>query len=125
MNIGRELMTDGVMPAGRGCGWPKVRHDRLFLMAGSDLKDEKPKKDKHVKAGLGSMAKGVIKSTYQAVANGKVSKEIREERYAICQQCPHFIEDSKRCSQCGCFMEAKTWIGGDPDQLCPKAKWPR
>jgi|TARA_Y100000033_G_C2755193_1_gene116009 hypothetical protein len=125
MNIGKELMTDGKMPAGPVCGWPKERHDRLFLLAGSEQEDEKPKKDTHVKASLRTMAKGVLKSTYQAVSQGKVSKEVREERYDICKQCPHFVEESKRCSQCGCFMEAKTWIGGDPDELCPKSKWPR
>ena len=83
------------------------------------------KKKKKVEAGVGKMAKGLMKTAGQAVLNGKVSKEIREERYDTCKSCPFFVEDSKRCSDCGCFMEAKTWVGGDPDFLCPQKKWKR
>ena len=78
-----------------------------------------------VKPGLLEMGKNLMKTGAQAIANGKVSEEIRDERYETCKNCPFFIEDSKRCSECGCFMEAKTWIGGDPKQLCPKKKWER
>lgn len=78
-----------------------------------------------VKASAGQMAKGLLKTGMQAVKNGRVTEEIRNERYDTCKACPFFIEDSKRCSECGCFMEAKTWIGGDPDLLCPKKKWSR
>ncbi len=80
---------------------------------------------KKVEARVGKMAKGLMKTAGQAVLNGKVSKEIREERYDTCKSCPFFVEDSKRCSDCGCFMEAKTWVGGDPDFLCPQKKWKR
>lgn len=71
------------------------------------------------------MAKNLVQTTKQALFNGKVSAEIREERYNTCKACPFFIENSKRCSECGCFMEAKTWVGGDPNSLCPKQKWSR
>lgn len=36
-----------------------------------------------------------------------VSQEKRLERVDICNQCPHFNSDSKRCYKCGCFMEIK------------------
>lgn len=78
-----------------------------------------------VTAGLGRMAKGLVRNVGQAIAHGKVSEEVRNERYETCKACPFFVEDSKRCSECGCFMEAKTWIGGDPNALCPKQKWGR
>ena len=84
--------------------------------------NERPKK---VNASTGKMAKGLLKTAGQAFRHGKVSAEIREERYDTCKSCPFFIEDSKRCSECGCFMEAKTWVGGDPNTLCPKQKWSR
>lgn len=71
------------------------------------------------------MARGLVKTAAQAVSHGKVSKEVREERYDMCKACPAFIEESKRCSDCGCFMEGKTWVGGDPKQLCPQKKWVR
>ena len=76
-----------------------------------------------VQASAGEMAKGFIKTAAQGIMKGKVSKEIREARYETCKACPAFIEDSKRCSDCGCFMEAKTWIGGNPNMLCPRKKW--
>lgn len=84
--------------------------------------NERPKK---VNASTGKMAKGLLKTAGQAFRHGKVSAEIREERYDTCKSCPFFIEDSKRCSDCGCFMEAKTWVGGDPNMLCPQKKWRR
>jgi hypothetical protein len=82
-----------------------------------------PKHDTKVKSNIASMAQGFLRTASQAVTHGKVSAEVREQRYETCKACPHFIEDSKRCSECGCFMEAKTWVAGDPRNLCPKNKW--
>jgi len=83
------------------------------------------KHDTEVKASVGKMITGFSKAAGQAVRFGKVSAEIRNERFDTCKSCPSFIKDSKRCSECGCFMEAKTWLGGDPDTLCPRKKWSR
>lgn len=85
----------------------------------------KPQHDTKVKGGIASMAQGFLRTAAQAAAYGKVLKEIRDQRYETCKVCPHFIEESKRCSECGCFMEAKTWVAGDPKNLCPKNKWVR
>lgn len=71
------------------------------------------------------LAGGLAKVALQGIRHGKVSSEVREERYDTCKACPLFRESDKRCSDCGCFMEAKTWIGGDPDILCPQQKWAR
>lgn len=78
-----------------------------------------------VKASPRAMAKGLVKTAGQAIRHGRVTQEIRDERYATCKACPAFLEDSKRCSECGCYMEAKTWVGGDKDALCPLKKWER
>ena len=78
---------------------------------------------RRVKASTGKMAKGLLKTAGMALRHGKVSEEIRNERYNTCKACPAFLPDSKRCSECGCFMEAKTWIGGDKSLLCPLDKW--
>lgn len=122
MNIVEELSCDGVAPSGPVSAWPEDRHKRL---TGQTQRDSKTKHATKVKAGIGQMAKGVIRGGAQALRHGKVSKEIRDERYDTCKLCPSFIESSKRCSECGCFMEAKTWIGGDPRALCPLKKWER
>lgn len=118
MDVREELKTDGVYPSGPVSAWPRDRHMELMKAAGQ-------KHETKVKAGVGKMAQGLIKTAGQALRHGKVSAEIREERYNTCKACPAFIEDSKRCSECGCFMEAKTWTGGNPDNLCPLKKWDR
>lgn len=119
MNIKEELKSAGVYPTGPVSAWPKERN--LELMAPNDS----TRKATLVKADLSSMAKGLVKTAVSAIQHGKVSGEIREERYDTCKACPLFVEDSKRCSDCGCFMEAKTWVGGDPNVLCPQKKWSR
>lgn len=123
MDIVKELSCDGVPPTGPVSAWPESRHRRLI--ATSQAANPGPAHATRVTAGLGKMAKGLVSNVGQAIVNGKVSEEIRNERYETCKNCPFFVEDSKRCSECGCFMEAKTWIGGDPNALCPKKKWSR
>lgn len=115
----KELSCDGVVPLGPCSAWPQDRHTKLM----AEVEAKKP--PTRVRASMKTMVKGLAKTTRQAVFNGKVSSEIREERYDTCKACPSFVADSKRCSDCGCFMEAKTWVGGDPDTLCPLKKWSR
>jgi len=123
MDILQELSCNGVPPTGPVSAWPRSRHRQL--VATSQAANPRPVHATKVNAGLGKMARGLVGNVGQAIVNGKVSEEIRNERYDTCKNCPFFIEDSKRCSECGCFMEAKTWIGGDPNALCPKKKWSR
>ena len=47
-------------------------------------------------------------------------KEEADKRYSICQECPLFILSTKRCSECGCFMAAKTKL---KHATCPINKW--
>lgn len=116
-----DLRSGGVLPIGPCSAWPKARN----VAAPSMMQDfvSTPRHDTKVKASITSMAQGFLQTAGQAVTYGKVSEEVREARYETCKACPHFIEDSKRCSECGCFMEAKTWVAGDPGNLCPKNKW--
>lgn len=118
MEIREELKSAGVYPSGPVSAWPQDRHNSLMAAAGKQ-------QAKKVKASTGTMARNLFKTAGQALRNGNVSKEVREERYDTCKACPAFIEDSKRCSECGCFMEAKSWVGGDPKKLCPLKKWSR
>ena len=119
MDLREELKSAGTYPTGPVSAWPKERMDSLMKRQG------RPAHATKVKASAGKMAGGLLRTAGQAMRHGKVSAEIREERYNTCKACPAFIEDSKRCSECGCFMEAKTWIGGDKDMLCPLKKWSR
>lgn len=115
-----QLRSGGTLPSGPVSAWPKARNQQLAGESRSNAA-----RAKKVNAPTGKMAKGLLRTARQAVMNGKVSAEIREERYNTCKACPAFIEDSKRCADCGCFMEAKTWVGGDPNMLCPQKKWSR
>lgn len=125
VDIKEELSCDGVAPTGPVSAWPQERNEALLRPHAQELAKKAAVHATKVKASAGRMAGGLLRSAGQALMHGKVSSEIREERYDTCKACPFFIEDSKRCSECGCFMEAKTWIGGDPNTLCPKQKWSR
>ncbi len=52
----------------------------------------------------------------------KVSVEIQEYRYGICQGCEKLYKPTDTCKTCGCFMKVKTWM---PSQECPLKKWPK
>ena len=122
--IAEQLSCDGVPPTGPVSPWPKWRQDELM----KNYKREEESKGAQatkVKASLGQMARGLASNTKAAIISGKVSEEIREERFATCNDCPSLIKKSNRCSECGCFMVAKTWINHDPAILCPLNKWAR
>ena len=109
-----------MLPTGPVSAWPKERNDELHRMA-----KEHAQSTGEVRATVGEMARGMVGAAGQALRHGRTSPEIREERMETCRNCPFFNPDSKRCTECGCFMEAKSWIGGNPDHLCPKQKWVR
>ena len=119
MDLREDLKSAGAYPSGPVSAWPKERHASLML------KLNKVAPEQRRSPSIGKMAKGLLKTAGQAVRHGKVSAEIREERYNTCKACPFFDAESKRCKDCGCFMEAKTWVGGNPDILCPQQKWSR
>ena len=135
------FVSAGVMPIGPVCLWPIERHaaslngaenpdkwDTAEEVNGRVAAAEKaiaegaPQAEK-VRIGAGRMMQGLAKTAASAVVNGRVSKAVREQRLATCKGCPALIKASNRCSECGCFMTAKTWIAGDPKQLCPLKKW--
>lgn len=107
-----------VMPAGPCMAWPKERGmpGPALVEPGSESKQT----NKKIKASIADMTKSLIENSVNIVKTGTLTKEARDERLNTCIQCEHFIEKSKRCSECGCFMEAKTWITG---ATCPVGKW--
>ncbi len=129
MKINKEVFrSGGVLPTGPVSLWPKEMHNKLLAEQGpAPTLDQltNTKQSTQVEVSVGQMAKNFKNTTGQALANGKVAEEIREERYATCQACPKFIKKTERCAACGCFMKMKTWVGGDPKTLCPLKKWER
>ncbi|WP_425615754.1 hypothetical protein NA78x_005685 [Anatilimnocola sp. NA78] len=71
--------------------------------------------------GVWEMAQTFTSSAVQFAASGgqTVSRDVREQRLAMCQMCPEY--DGTRCVRCGCFIAAKTWM---PHEKCPIGKWP-
>lgn len=49
-----------------------------------------------------------------------VDDEIRKYRYDICKSCEKFINLTKQCKECGCFMTLKTKL---KISSCPLDKW--
>ena len=123
MDLREELKSAGTYPTGPVSACPQHRNEEL-AKAYPQSQERKVKHATKVKASFGDMAKSLAKNGTMAL-QGKVSKEVREERYDTCKSCPAFIEKSKRCSECGCFMQAKTWLKGNKDVLCPLQKWAR
>ena len=50
----------------------------------------------------------------------KEKYRLSDERMAICNECEHLEQQSKKCKMCGCFMEYKTKL---PYVSCPIGKW--
>lgn len=48
------------------------------------------------------------------------TKELQQERLAICRQCEFFNSLTVGCNICGCFMRAKTKLA---NATCPKGHW--
>jgi len=117
INSIEDLRSAGVLPTGPVSAWPKERN-----VAGKQMQAQHEPK---IKASPAQLASGLAKTAMQGLRHGKVSNEVREERFDTCKACPAYRPSDKRCSECGCLMTAKTWFGGDPDLLCPLKKWSR
>lgn len=123
MNI-EDFRSAGVLPTGPVSAWPEERHHELQLKYNVKTPD-RVVRQKKVKASALQMAAGLVGTAKNLATRGIVAEEVREQRYETCKSCPAFIADSKRCSECGCYMEAKTWVNARKDKLCPLDKWKR
>ena len=85
--------------------------------------DEEPPKDlpsfKDMAKGLFGTATDVVKGALHG-EGVFVNEEVYNARISICGGCEFFRTDDKRCTQCGCFMEAKTRL---KKAFCPVHKW--
>lgn len=48
------------------------------------------------------------------------SKDVVEERLAICNECPALNKRLMKCTKCGCFMKLKSTL---QQATCPIGKW--
>jgi hypothetical protein len=66
---------------------------------------------------------GSAKDIASGALSGKgvlVDEEVYNTRMNICAACPSFKPETKRCAECGCFMEAKARF---KNVSCPIGKW--
>jgi hypothetical protein len=75
-----------------------------------------------VAAQLRSLAGAVAAECGAALAGEQpVTDAQKANRISICEACEFFTISDRRCSKCGCWVEAKA---GFRTQSCPVAKWP-
>jgi hypothetical protein len=48
------------------------------------------------------------------------TEELFDKRMEICKACPEFIQLTKQCKKCGCFMSLKAKM---TNSTCPIDKW--
>lgn len=109
-----------IMPSGPCMGWPLSRNQPGPRLLGRNAPENTEERDTQIKASPKQMAGSLLQSSVQAIQHGRASSEEREKRMDLCRACKHFIEKERRCSECGCFMAAKTWIKA---ATCPVGKW--
>lgn len=117
-----QFRSAGVLPTGPISPWPQGREIRSIDAI--EGKNDKRNLNK-VKPTALEQLKGLGSTAVQAARSGKVSSAVRNQRLETCFNCPDFIPNSQRCSLCGCYMKAKSWVAGDPKKLCPAKKWDR
>lgn len=50
----------------------------------------------------------------------RASHDVRVARLTVCRECPRKVGPGTRCSVCGCWMPAKTWL---LNATCPEGRW--
>ena len=107
MDIREEFKSAGVYPSGPVSAWPQERNRSLLKAHAEQAKatqeieqargygslegmsdDELREYRNRRLPGVGKMAQGLMKTAGAALVGGRVSREIRDERYATCQACP-------------------------------------
>lgn len=66
---------------------------------------------------------GTAKDVIDGAVHGEgllVTEDVYNQRMQICNTCEFFRKDDKRCTKCGCFMEAKTRF---KKTFCPIHHW--
>lgn len=72
------------------------------------------------------MLKSGMKSLFTIAANAakgvdqSVPEAVAKQRQDICNDCEHRIKVTNQCSECGCFLAAKTKF---KQESCPLQKW--
>jgi ribosomal protein L32 len=70
---------------------------------------------------IGDIAKAYSKLLAKKLnISSEESNILSKKRLAVCDECPFYLILHKTCSECGCYMPAKTLL---KDAECPKKYW--
>lgn len=69
---------------------------------------------------MSNIVKETIEKLKKQLEDEIASPELELYRMNICKGCEDFIEFTGQCSNCWCFMKAKTKL---KNVDCPKKKW--
>jgi len=61
------------------------------------------------------------------ISSEKVPDEVQQERISICEDCPSssFLNNTRQCGKCLCFMDVKSWLVFDPVESLKKGSQER
>lgn len=62
----------------------------------------------------------IVLGWWYYLTSNKASNNRSRPRMAICDTCVLKVKWANSCSDCGCFLPAKTRV---EDAQCPKSKW--
>lgn len=117
----RDLACDGVYPTGPVSAWPAEEIvDRGPIIPDAQTPEAQTTA---MKADAKKMAESLLDSASRLIREKRVTADVRAERLKTCETCPAFNKKKRRCNECGCFVDVKSWLGGDPTSLCPLSKW--
>jgi hypothetical protein len=97
--------------------------DPFGICADPECGDDEPPKDLPSFKDMVKSLAGATNDVVRGMLGGDgllVTEDIYIERINICNSCPFFRKEDKRCTKCGCFMEAKTRL---KKTYCPVNKW--
>lgn len=100
-----------------------MSNDPFGICTEPKCNDDEPIKDLPSFTDMAKSLLGTATDVVKGVVHGDgvlVTEEIYNTRMSICDGCEFFRKEDKRCSQCGCFMEAKTRL---KKTFCPIHKW--
>ena len=71
---------------------------------------------------IGNAIKALVRFI-RALFTGRVvfvPREVKEQRVEVCEVCPNFDEDFRRCRRCRCLVDVKAVLA---TEACPDGHW--
>lgn len=93
-----------------------------FPNVSKEFADKYFKKNKNIEPSPFLKALKFGKAVLKHIANSfrNVDELTYNNRIKLCEECDKFIEEARKCSECGCYIDTKaSWASEE----CPLKKW--